>query len=136
VAEWGQVCSGKVEDGSEFASSGTYRYLGMDSVLVGGTSIAAFHYSESRKIVASSGSAPNGTQTGEWWIAANGLPLRVRRAVETERDFGFGAIETFRQSAKTKPDAGSDAGGQTMNDCILDALEPTPFPVADAGADG
>jgi hypothetical protein len=108
----------------------------MDSVLVGGMAVAAFHYAESRRLVASSGSAPNGTQTGEWWIAANGLPLRVRRAVETERDFGFGAIETFRQSAKTKPDAGSDAGGPIMNDCVLDALEPGALPVVDAGDGG
>lgn len=130
LTSFAHACDGKANGTFLFDSSGPYRYLGEDTVMVGNTAVRAFHYAEDHRFSPKTAGAPTGRKLGEWWLAANGLPVRIRRGMTIDANFGFGSIE-FRETAKTPYDAGPDAGSVTMNDCILDSLEPGPLP--DAG---
>jgi hypothetical protein len=127
MTSWSHVCSGHVDGNYSFSTGGPYRYLGEDSVIVGTASVRAYHYAEEHTVSANELGAPAGKQIGEWWLAPNGLPLRIRRGASIDTNIGFGTVE-FRQGTKTPYDAG---GNMTMDDCVLDSLEPSPLP--DAG---
>lgn len=127
-APWSHVCQGSVDKTHDFATSGPYRYLGEETVTIGGAAIPAFHFREERTVTPTDNGAPMGMQVGEWWLAKDGLPLRVRRGVSIDTDIGFGTVE-FRQLG-TKP---ADAGEIPMDDCVLDSTEPGPLAIADAG---
>ena len=131
---WSHVCSGVVDNKTDltFSTSGTYRYLGEEDVIVGGKAVRGFHFAQEREVKKGvEMNAPDGKHVAEWWIAENGLPLRVRRGAQINTNVGIDVF--FREQAKTPYDAGP--GGMTMNDCVLDSLEPGPLPVVDAGPD-
>lgn len=132
VTSWSHVCQGSVDNKAAFASSGPYRYIGEETVMVGGTAVPARHFTEERDVVEGVDGAPDGTQIGEYWLAANGLPVRLRRGVNLVTDVPIG-VATFTQSGKQPlpPDAGTIG----MDDCMLDSLEPGALPTSDAGAD-
>lgn len=132
---WSHVCSGLIDGKADlaFATSGSYQFLGEEDVMIGGVAVRGYHFAQSRDVKKSTLlNAPDGKQIAEWWIGANGLPLRIRRGAEIDTNVGFG-IAHFRQMTKTPYDAGP--GGQTMNDCVLDSLDPGPLPIVDAGVD-
>ncbi len=57
-------------------SAGPYRFLGLDTVSVGGTPVAAAHFLRLR----TDSGAQQGTERSEVWFSTRtGLPLRVRR---------------------------------------------------------
>lgn len=135
TGEWAHVCQGLVEGKNlTFSTSGSYRYLGEEAVMVAGKPVTAHHFREERAVSANAATngAPSGKQVGEWWLTNEGLPLRVRRGASIDTKFDpFGPIE-FRQTG-TQP---VEAGVQSMDDCTLDSLEPSALPVSDAGNDG
>jgi hypothetical protein len=135
ITSWSQVCSGVVDGKASlgFSTGGTYRYLGEENVTVGSAPVRAFRYAQERIVTTNAPTgAPEGRQIAEWWLAPNGLPLRVRRGARIETNVGFGRV-TFMELPKTRYDAG--AGAMTMNDCVLDSLEPGALPLLDAGPD-
>jgi hypothetical protein len=132
MTSWSHVCQGAVDTQYRFASSGPYRFIGQESMMVGGVSVPAFRFSEERVVANTTSGAPAGKQIGEYWFAANGMPLRLRRGVELETDFGIGKV-TVIQSSKLPP---PDPAKIEMNDCILDSLEPSVLPVIDASTPG
>jgi hypothetical protein len=74
---WNQTCRGTSSGTKgEAVTAGQYTFVGNDTVTVGGTAVAAYHFHQERTV---SGSQ-SGTQTTELWFAAkDGLPLRNER---------------------------------------------------------
>jgi hypothetical protein len=75
--QWTQTCRG-TSSGTEgeAVTSGPYTFVGDDTVTVGGTAVAAYHFHQERTL---SGSQ-TGTQTADLWFAKkDGLPLRNER---------------------------------------------------------
>lgn len=122
VSSWSHVCQGAVAD-KTYASSGPYRFEGIEPVRVGSVDVPGYHFHQERTVVANTPGAPAGDVVADWWLAANGLPLRVRRGVAIRTDIGFGVID-FRESTKDP----TDAGVLVPNDCLLDAIDPAPLP--------
>jgi hypothetical protein len=121
VTSWSHVCQGAVA-GKTYATSGPYRFEGIEPVRVGAVEVPGYHFRQERRVAANEPGAPAGVYVGDWWFAADGLPLRVRRGVDLKTDLGFGVVD-FRESTKDP----TDAGMLVPNDCVLDALEPAPL---------
>ena len=75
-------------------SAGPYRFLGLDTLRVGGTSVPAAHFLRLRTDTG----AQSGTERSEVWFAtATGLPLRVVQDVEVKSSTPFGS-STYTQT--------------------------------------
>jgi hypothetical protein len=76
-------------------SSGTHHYLGLEPVTVGAHHVAGLHFRDERVV----SGAQTGTETFEFWLAADGLPLRGRQRIEVTSDSPIGAV-TYTQEGE------------------------------------
>jgi hypothetical protein len=86
---WTQTCRGTSSgtDG-EGVTSGPYTFVGDDTVTVGDTAVAAYHFRQERTL---SGSQ-TGAQTADLWFAKkDGLPLRNERSQTVHTDTVVGS---------------------------------------------
>lgn len=93
--EWTQTCSGTTT-GTEGTthSSGPYRYIGEETLDIGGEPVRAYHYHRSR--------TTSGNQTGTessdvWFDAGTGLPLRNERSLEAHTNTVIGDVSYTEQ---------------------------------------
>ncbi len=86
---WQQTCRGtSTGTKGEAVSSGPYTFVGPDTVTVGGTRVAAYHFRQVRTVTGNQ----TGTQTTDLWFAQrDGLPLRNRRVVDLDTDTVVGS---------------------------------------------
>ena len=86
---WLQSCAGtNTTVGGTTVSSGDIRFIGVESLDVGGTAVDAFHFVQPRTI----SGAQRGEENTELWLAPNGLPLRNQRRVVINSDSPIGTI--------------------------------------------
>ena len=86
---WPQSCAGtNTTVGGTTVSSGDIRFIGVESLEVGGTAVDAFHFVQPRTI----SGAQRGEENTELWLAPNGLPLRNQRRVVINSDSPIGTI--------------------------------------------
>lgn len=121
VTQWSQVCQGTV-GGKTYATSGPHTFVGKETVHVGAVDVPAYHFHQERTVTKNVDGAPNGSQVGEYWLRADGLPLRIRRGVKITTDLGFGVVD-FTQTTSDKV----DAGAFVPDDCVLDSVDPSPL---------
>jgi hypothetical protein len=87
---WMQTCRGtSTGSDGEVISSGPYTFVGPERLDIGGTTVAALHYHRLRNLT--------GGQTGTedvnvWFDAANGLPVRNRRAITVRSSSLIGGV--------------------------------------------
>ena len=81
---WTQTCRGTSSGTKgEGVTSGPYTFVGDDTVNVGGTSVAAYHFHQERSLTGSQ----TGTQTADLWFAKkDGLPLRNQHSATVRTD--------------------------------------------------
>jgi len=86
---WPQSCAGtNTSLGGTTVSSGEIRFVGVEPVDVGGTSVDAFHFVQPRTI----SGAQRGEENTELWLAPNGLPLRNQRHIVINSDSPIGTV--------------------------------------------
>ena len=75
-------------------SAGPYRFVGLDTVSVGGAQVAAAHFLRRR----TDSGAQQGTERSEVWFSTRtGLPLRVQQDLEVKSSTPFGS-STYTQA--------------------------------------
>ena len=78
---------------AETTSTGPYRFVGRDTLTIGGTAVDAVHYRRERTM----SGGQRGTETSEVWFAvADGLPLRNERRIQAGTDTVVGET-TYRE---------------------------------------
>ena len=91
---WQSRCKGtntSVKGGT--LSAGPYTFLGLDTVLVGGTPVPAAHFLRVRTDTG----AQTGTERSEVWFSTRtGLPLRVQQDIKVKSSTPFGT-STYTQ---------------------------------------
>jgi hypothetical protein len=95
-ATWPASCEGKNSAISgTTVSSGTHRYLGLEPVTVGSMTFDGHHFRDERVV----SGAQTGTETFEFWLAVDGLPLRGRQRIEVTSDSPIGEV-TYHQEGE------------------------------------
>jgi hypothetical protein len=93
---WPASCSGTNSQISGLTvSSGTHRYVGREPVTVGTASVDAFHFRDERTV----SGAQSGTETFDFWLAADGLPLKGRQRIQVDSDSPIGQV-TYTQEGE------------------------------------
>lgn len=94
--EWTQTCTGRGDDATgaaETTSTGPYRFVGRDTLNIGGRSVDAVHYRRKRTM----SGGQRGTETSDvWFDAADALPLRNERLIQASTDTVIGET-TYRE---------------------------------------
>lgn len=87
---WRQTCRGTTT-GTEgvTTSSGPYRYVGEETLDVGGAPVRSFHYLRQRT---NSGNQTGTERSDVWFSAETGLPVRNRRQLQASTDTVIGAV--------------------------------------------
>jgi hypothetical protein len=88
--EWRQSCTG-VSTGvdGETRSSGPFRFVGTETLTIGGRKVAAHHYRRERTNTGNQ----DGTEHGDVWFAADtGMPLRSEHKIEATTDTIIGEV--------------------------------------------
>jgi hypothetical protein len=87
---WAQSCTGHSDTlDTTTVSSGTNTFVGVESVEVGGRSVAAYRYRSERAI----SGGQTGTERSETWFAVrDGLPLRATRSIHVESPSPLGTV--------------------------------------------
>jgi hypothetical protein len=88
--EWTQSCTGTSSgvDGVTL-SSGPYRYVGTETLTIGGESVRAHRYHRERT---TSGNQVGSESTEAWFSAETGMPLRNERHLEATSDTVIGEV--------------------------------------------
>ena len=86
--EWNQACGSVAgADSAASTSSGPYRFVGAETMTIGGEPVEALHYHRERAMAG----GQRGTERSEvWFAAADGLPLRNERRIEVSTDTVIG----------------------------------------------
>jgi hypothetical protein len=86
---WAQRCEGGNDqiEGTT-TSAGTTRYAGTTTVVVGGERVRAYHLIQHRKVTGSQ----RGTETSEYWLAPNGLPLHEKHTISVSSGSPLGDV--------------------------------------------
>lgn len=87
---WHQECDGTSDtvDGTT-VSAGLTRFVGEETVTIGGEDVPALHYHQVREMA----DAQSGRQVEDFWFrASDGLPLRNTRSASIDSDSPVGAI--------------------------------------------
>lgn len=94
--EWEQSChSEPTDDPAASQSRGPYRFIGTESLSIGGDRVEALHYHRERTMTG----GQRGAETADVWFAAsNGLPLRNQRRIEVSTDTVIGET-TYTETA-------------------------------------
>jgi hypothetical protein len=86
---WQQSCAGtNTSVSGTTVSSGEIRFVGVEPLDVGGTTVDALHFVQPRTI----SGAQHGEENSELWFAPNGLPLRNQRHIVIDSDSPIGTI--------------------------------------------
>lgn len=88
--EWQQACTG-VSSGVDGVtkSSGPFRYVGTETISIGGQSVAAHHYRRERT---NSGNQQGSEQGDVWFSAETGMPLRNHHEISAKTDTVIGEV--------------------------------------------
>ncbi|MEI8000965.1 MAG: hypothetical protein WCI50_06400 [Actinomycetes bacterium] len=93
-AVWSSECRGtNTAAAGETVSTGDRRYLGPATVEVAGTPVPVLHLRDQRRIR----SAQQGSETTDFWITPEGLPVRVRQRIVVRSDSQIGRV-TYHQA--------------------------------------
>jgi len=87
---WTQTCTGTSSAVKGVVkTSGPYTYVGDDTMTVGGTKVAAYHFKQLRTLTG----AQTGSQDDDLWFAkSNGMPLRNDHHNEVKSDSPIGKV--------------------------------------------
>lgn len=96
--DWTQTCRGKGDEstgGLETVSTGPYRFVGRETLTIGGRDVEALHHRRERTM----SGGQRGTEVSNVWFAADdGMPLRNERVIEARTDTVIGET-TYREDA-------------------------------------
>lgn len=82
--EWTQTChSEPTDDPAASKSAGPYRFVGPETLTIGGEPVEALHYHRERTM---SGGQRGDEQSDVWFATVDGLPLRNERRIEVRTD--------------------------------------------------
>jgi hypothetical protein len=89
--EWRHRCTG-TSTGVEgtTTSAGPFRYVGTETLTIGGRKVAAYRYHRERT---TSGNQTGTEVTEAWFAVANGMPLRNERHLEATTDTIIGKVD-------------------------------------------
>jgi hypothetical protein len=92
--QWESRCTGvNTSVGGRTVSAGPYRFVGLETMSVGGRRVLAAHFSRRR---VDSGAQRGTERSEEWFDASNGLPLRLQQDIEVTTSTPFGT-STYTQ---------------------------------------
>ncbi len=92
--EWESSCTGtNTSVKGQTVSAGPYRFLGLTTLVVGGTHVRAAHFLRVRK---QSGAQKGTERSQEWFSVGTGLPLRLQQDIEVTTSTAFGT-STYTQ---------------------------------------
>jgi len=95
--EWTQTChSEPTDDPAASRSAGPYRFVGAETLTIGGEPVEALHYHRERTM---SGGQDGTEQADVWFAAADALPLRNERRIEVRTDTIIGET-TYTEDAE------------------------------------
>ena len=87
---WQQSCTGTTTGSEGVArTAGPYRYVGPETLEIGGQRVRAYRYHRERT---SSGSQSGGEQSDVWFSAETGMPLRNQRHLEARTSTIIGDV--------------------------------------------
>jgi hypothetical protein len=93
---WPASCSGtNSQISGTTVSSGTHRFVGREPVAVGDETVDAFHFRDERTV----SGAQTGTETFDFWLAADGLPVQGRQRIQVDSDSPIGQV-TYTQEGE------------------------------------
>lgn len=93
---WPASCSGTNSAiAGTTVSSGTHRYVGREPVEVGDETVDAFRFRDERSV----SGAQAGTETFDFWLAADGLPVQGRQRIQVDSDSPIGRV-TYTQEGE------------------------------------
>lgn len=79
--KWPADCRGdSTQISGTTISKGTHRFVGTEKVEVGGSEVDAFHFRDDRTV----SGAQSGTEHFDFWLSADGLPLKGAQRIEVE----------------------------------------------------
>lgn len=96
---WSQTCHDVVDAAT--ISTGPYRYIGTETLEIGGRSVAAHHYHRDRTM---SGGQTGTEHTDAWFQADNGLPLRNERQIDVKTSTVIGDVR-YTENASFEADS-------------------------------
>jgi hypothetical protein len=94
---WQQSCSGTSTGiKGRMTSAGPFTFVGEETLDIGGTKVAAFHFHQARTL----SGAQTGTQDADWWYdTTDGMLLRNRHSYVVKSDSPIGKI-TYTENAQ------------------------------------
>ena len=94
--EWSQTCSSvPTADTVASTSTGPYRFVGSETMTIGGTPVEAVHYHRERTM---SGGQRGTERADVWFDSSTGLPLRNERHISVDTDTVIG-VTTYTEDA-------------------------------------
>ena len=93
--KWPADCRGtSTQISGTTISVGTHHLVATEKVAVGGVEVDAFHFRDDRTV----SGAQSGTERFDFWLAADGLPLKGSQRIEVESGSPLGNITYTQQS--------------------------------------